>query len=91
MILTTTQGVEGRPVESYHGIVTGQAIAEEIWDFESEGKEHVDKARKSALDDLAKAASEKGADAVVAVELDYVVLSDDTLMVTASGTAVKLG
>jgi uncharacterized protein YbjQ (UPF0145 family) len=52
-------------------------------------------AKKEALDDLAKSAAALGADAVVGIDLDYESIggsSDRTLlMVTANGTAVKIG
>jgi uncharacterized protein YbjQ (UPF0145 family) len=50
-------------------------------------------ARAAALQEMEEAARAKGADAVVGVDLDYEVLgtSNGMLMVTASGTAVKLG
>lgn len=51
-------------------------------------------AKQEALADLSKAAVELGADAVVGIDLDYQAIGgggDRTLlMVTASGTAVKL-
>ena len=51
------------------------------------------KARQIALDELQQNALALGADAVVAVDLDYEVLGQGNgmLMVSASGTAVKLG
>ena len=36
-------------------------------------------------------AQARGADAVIAVDLDYEVVGDSMLMVSANGTAVKLG
>ena len=50
-------------------------------------------ARRSALAELEGRAREKGADAVVGIDIDYEVLGPNggMLMVTASGTAVKLG
>ena len=42
------------------------------------------------LKDIARAAA-LGADAVVGVDLDYEVVGDTMLMVSASGTAVTLG
>ena len=49
-------------------------------------------ARKTALDELAAEARALGADAVIGVDLDYEVLGSggSMLMVSASGTAVKL-
>jgi len=52
------------------------------------------KAKAAALESLIEEAQELGADAVVAVDLDYEAISDDNgnmLMVSANGTAVKLG
>jgi uncharacterized protein YbjQ (UPF0145 family) len=50
------------------------------------------RARTIALDELKMAAQQLGADAVVAVDLDYEVLgaNNGMLMVSVSGTAVKL-
>lgn len=49
--------------------------------------------RTSALRELENRARERGADAVVGIDIDYEVSGPDggMLMVTASGTAVKLG
>ena len=49
-------------------------------------------ARNSALRELEERAREKGADAVIGIDIDYEVLGPNggMLMVTASGTAVKL-
>jgi uncharacterized protein YbjQ (UPF0145 family) len=106
MIVTTTPGVEGRPIRSYHGIVTGEAIVgahlfkdlfagiRDIVGGRSGAYEKtLGDARKIALDELGQAAAALGADAVVGVDLDYEVLgaNNGMLMVTASGTAVKLG
>lgn len=50
------------------------------------------KAREIALEDLIDSAKSLGADAVVAVDIDYEVLGErnSMLMVSVSGTAVKL-
>lgn len=49
-------------------------------------------ARQQALDEMEQRAAQLGADAVVGVDIDYEVLGADNgmLMVTASGTAVRL-
>lgn len=106
MILTTTPTVEGRTIIEYKGIVFGEVITgvNFIKDFGaslrnffggrsgSYERELLD-ARTSALRELESRACEKGADAVVGIDIDYEVLGPDggMLMVTASGTAVKLG
>ena len=48
---------------------------------------------KRALADLIESAKEMGADGVIGIDLDYEVLGaqGSMLMVSASGTAVKLG
>jgi uncharacterized protein YbjQ (UPF0145 family) len=106
MIVTTTPSVEGRRIVSYHGIVTGETIvgANVFKDFLAGIRDIVGgrsatyertlgEARKLALDELSQSAAALGADAVVGVDLDYEVLGahNGMLMVTASGTAVKLG
>jgi len=106
MLVTTTPTVEGRPVRSYLGIVTGEAIvgAHFFKDLFATVRDLVGgrsgayektlaDARKLALSELEAAAAELGADGVVGVDLDYEVLgqANGMLMVTASGTAVRLG
>lgn len=105
MIVTTTQGVEGREIASYHGIVFGEVITginflrdigaglRNIFGGRSQGYEQeLQVARDQALRELEDRAAALGADAVVGVDLDYEVLGADgsMLMVTASGTAVRL-
>jgi uncharacterized protein YbjQ (UPF0145 family) len=106
MILTTTTLVEGRPVASYLGIVTGEVIvgANIFSDLFASVRDIVGgrsgayegalrDARTQALAELELEAKDLGADAVVGIDLDYEVLgkTGSMLMVSASGTAVKLG
>ena len=44
-----------------------------------------------ALAEMEKQATKLGADAVVGVDIDYETVGSNMLMVSASGTAVKLG
>lgn len=105
MILTTTPTVEGRPVSQYLGIVTGEAIlgANVFKDFFSNIRDIVGgragayegvlrDARDEALKEVEQQARRAGADAVVGIDLDYEVIGEtgSMLMVSASGTAVKL-
>ena len=48
-------------------------------------------ARTTALEEMTGAAQALGADAIIAVDIDYETVGGNMLMVTASGTAVKLG
>jgi len=103
MILTTTSHIEGRQVEAYLGIVFGEAIVganvfrdllASIRDivggrsgaYEAELK----RARELALQELSERARAMGANAVIGIDVDYGVLGSSMLMVTASGTAVRL-
>lgn len=106
MLIVTTDSVEGRRVAAYLGVVAGEAIVgvnifrdmfsgiRDIVGGRAGGYQSALRdAREHALNDLAQAARELGADAVVAVDLDYEVLGKENgmLMVSVNGTAVKLG
>jgi len=105
MIISTTPSLDGRKIESYLGVVVGEAIlganvfrdlfagVRDIVGGRSGGYEkELAKARKIALSELQQAATDLGANAVVGVDLDYEVLGEKSgmLMVSASGTAVKV-
>jgi uncharacterized protein YbjQ (UPF0145 family) len=106
MIISTTGVIEGRPAREYLGVVTGEVIvgANIFKDLFASVRDIVGgrsgayesslrDARKTALDEMAQEARSLGADAVVGVDLDYEVIGQggSMLMVSASGTAVKLG
>ena len=106
MLLTTTPQVEGREITEYLGIVTGEAImganifrdlfasVRDIVGGRSAGYEkELLKAQKIALEEVEYRAEQIDANAVVGIDLDYEVLGKggSMLMVTASGTAIKLG
>lgn len=106
MILTTTPTIEGRTITEYRGVVFGEVItgvnfikdfAASIRDFvggrSSSYEDELLNARAQAMRELEERANKAGADAVVGIDIDYEVLgqSNSMLMVTASGTAVKLG
>lgn len=106
MIVSTTPTVAEGPVTLTLGVVTGEAIigANLFRDFfagirdviggRAGGYERaLRQARDIAIEDMVREAQEMGADAVVGVDLDYETLGQDggMMMVSASGTAVKLG
>jgi uncharacterized protein YbjQ (UPF0145 family) len=106
MIITTTPTIEGRTIVEYKGVIFGEVItgvnilrdiAASIRDFvggrSGSYEEELVKARTNAMREMEDRARAIGADAVVGVDVDYEVLggSNGMLMVTASGTAVKLG
>ena len=105
MIISTTTLIEGRPVNEYLGVVTGEAIMganifkdlfagvrDIVGGRSAAYEEELRKARSIALDELGDEAQRLGADAVIGVDLDYETVGQGSmLMVTASGTAVRLG
>ncbi|WP_119422515.1 heavy metal-binding domain-containing protein [Desertibaculum subflavum] len=106
MVVTTTPSIEGRRILSYHGLVSGQAILganvfrdlfASIRDFvggRAGAYENVLRdARETAIGEMIAEAERLGAHAVVGVDLDYETVGQNgsMLMVTATGTAVRLG
>ncbi|MGH8580882.1 MAG: heavy metal-binding domain-containing protein [Gammaproteobacteria bacterium] len=105
MIVTTTPDIEGRPVTAYLGVVAGEAILganvfrdlfagirDIVGGRSAAYEKELRKAREIALEELIDSAKSLGADAVVAIDIDYEVLGErnSMLMVSVSGTAVKL-
>lgn len=105
MITTTTNTVEGRPVQQYLGIVTGETIIganifkdlfagiRDIVGGRSGTYERViQEARATALQEMELKAQSMGANAVIGVDLDFetVGTGGSMLMVIATGTAVRL-
>ena len=105
MLLTTTNTVEGQPIQQYLGIVTAEAIIganivkdifaglRDIVGGRSGTYERViEEARMNALAELEQKAVSMGASAVVAIDLDFETIgaNGSMLMVVATGTAVRL-
>lgn len=103
MIVTTTNGIDGRPVQRYCGVVTGEVIVganlfrdlfasvRDIVGGRSGAYEEVlGRAREEALSEMRSRAAALGANAVIGVDLDYEVIgaNGSMLMVSATGTAV---
>ena len=106
MILSTTPTIEGRTIVEYKGVIFGEVIAGVVFlkdiaaslrnivgGRSASYEEELIQARTEAMNEMRKRAEQLGADAVVGIDLDYEVLgaNNGMLMVTASGTAVKLG
>ena len=105
MIITTTPSIEGKQVTDYLGIVFGEVISgvDFVKDFAAglsnffggrsgTYEEELIRAREQAMQEMAQRAYQMGADAVIGVDVDYEVLGTNNgmLMVTASGTAVRI-
>ena len=102
MLITTTNDIKDKNLQ-YLGVVTGEAIlgANIFRDFfagitdiiggRSGAYERVLKeARETAFQEMEEQANKMGANAIIAVDLDYESIGEggSMLMVTASGTAV---
>ncbi len=103
MIITTTNSIEGKEIIEYKGLVFGEVITginlfkdigaglRNVFGGRSQGyEEELTSARNNAIKELQDRALALGANAVVAVDVDYEVLGADNgmLMVSVSGTAV---
>ena len=106
MIVTTTPNLEGRTIAEYRGIVTGEAILganlfkdlfagirDIVGGRSGAYEQELARARQIAIEEMVAVATGMGADAIVGVDLDYETVGQagSMLMVTASGTAVRLG
>ncbi len=105
MIITTTPEIQGRPIQEYFGIVTGEAvlganvfrdlfagIRDIVGGRSGSYEKELRRAREIAFEELADAADKRGANAVVGVDIDYEVLGEKNgmLMVSVCGTAVRI-
>jgi len=105
VIHSTTPTIEGRPIQQYHGVVTGEAIlgANIFRDFfasirdivggrSAAYEKELNSARTIAFEEMSEQARSLGANAIVGIDLDYETVGDrgSMLMVTVSGTAVTL-
>ena len=102
MLLTTTNDIEGKRITTYYGIVSGETIigANIFKDFFASIRDIIGgrsgsyekvlrEAKDIALKEMSEQAEMMGANAVLAVDLDYETIGESMLMVTASGTAVR--
>lgn len=105
IITTTTPNVDGRMVEEYLGIVSGEAIMganmfkdmfagirDIVGGRSGAYEEELREAKGIAMQEMEDNARRLGANAVLSVDLDYEVVGQNgsMLMVAASGTAVRL-
>ncbi|NDI34492.1 YbjQ family protein [Chengkuizengella sediminis] len=103
MIVSTTNTLQNKEIESYLGIVVGETImgANIVRDFlagitdivggrSGTYENKLSEGREIALEEMKQKASRLGANAVIGVDLDFETLRDGMMMVVASGTAVRV-
>jgi uncharacterized protein YbjQ (UPF0145 family) len=103
MLISTTSTLDGRPIKTYLGLVTGEAILganifrdifagirDIVGGRSAAYEQELRKAKTIAVQEMVEQAQQLGANAVVGVDLDYENMgqSGGMLMVSASGTAV---
>ena len=103
--VSTTPTIEGHPIQEYVGIVTGEVIVganvfrdllasvRDIVGGRSGSYERIlADARNQAIEELQSECATRGGNAVVGIDLDYETIgaNGSMLMVSASGTAVKI-
>lgn len=101
MLITTTNTIDGHQIKKYLGIVTGEtimganifrdllaSITDVVGGRSGAYEKKLAHAREVALREMSEQAQRLGGNGVVGVDLDYEVILDGMLMVTASGTAV---
>lgn len=103
MIVTTTSTLQGKEIEAYLDIVSGEVImgANVVRDFlagitdiiggrSGTYESKLAEGREMALREMKEKARSLGANAVVGVDLDFETLREGMMMVIATGTAVRV-
>ena len=105
MILTTTNTIEGQPIQQYLGVISSETIIganifkdifaglRDIVGGRSGTYERViQEAKQAAMSELQQKAQQLGANAIVGIDLDFETVGGkgSMLMVVASGTAVRV-
>ena len=105
MIVTTTPNVDGRTIQSYLGVISSETIIganffkdimgglRDVFGGRSGTYEKVlEEAKEYAMKELIEKGQALGANAIVGIDLDFETIgaNGSMLMVSASGTAVKI-
>ncbi|AUB54576.1 hypothetical protein DSECCO2_340430 [anaerobic digester metagenome] len=105
MLILTSPTIEGKKINKYYGLVTGDAllganlykdlfsgVRDVVGGRTSKYEEELTTARNIALESMEEKAQEKGANAIIGTRVAYHNLGGtmgNTIMVTVSGTAVS--
>lgn len=103
MIVSTTSTLQGKEIEAYLGIVSGEVIlgANVVRDFlagitdiiggrSGAYESKLAEGRDLAIEEMKNKAIRLGANAVIGVDLDFETLRDGMMICVATGTAVKV-
>ena len=103
MLVVTTNSIEGKTIETYYGIVSGEAImgANIVRDIfasvtdivggrSASYEDKLAECRKIALEEMEGRARSLGANAIIGVDLDFETLREGMMRCVATGTAVTI-
>jgi len=103
LLVTTTPIIQGKIITEYLGIVSSVAVlgtgflselggsVADLFGTRAGGfQDKLNRAREIVLQEVKEQAVQRGGDAIVGLDLDYMTLAANMLMVSANGTAVKL-
>lgn len=103
MIVTTTSTLQGKEIEAYLDIVSGEVImgANVVRDFlagitdivggrSGAYENKLAEGREVAIREMKEKARALGANAVIGVDLDFETVREGMMMVIATGTAVRV-
>ncbi len=104
MVMTTTNQLDGREIQKYLGVVTGEAILganifkdifagirDIVGGRSASYERELQEARRIAFAELEEKAARVGANAIIGIDIDYETIgaNGSMLMVSVSGTAVS--
>ncbi|MGZ7117624.1 MAG: YbjQ family protein [Methanobacterium sp.] len=105
MLILTTQTIEGKKINEYYGMVTGDSllganmykdmfsgVRDVVGGRTSKYEEELTSARELAIESMQEKAAKKGANAIIGTRVAYHNLGGtmgNTIMVTVFGTAVS--
>ncbi|MGZ7044252.1 MAG: YbjQ family protein [Methanobacterium sp.] len=105
MLILTTQTIEGKKINEYYGMVTGDSllganmykdmfsgVRDVVGGRTSKYEEELTSARELAIESMQEKAAKKGANAIIGTRVAYHNLGGtmgNTIMVTIFGTAVS--
>lgn len=103
MIMTTTSTLQGKEVEEYLDLVSGEAImgANVVRDFlagitdiiggrSGAYENKLAEGREIAVQEMKEKARRLGANAIIGIDLDFETLRDGMMLCVATGTAVRV-
>ncbi|OCS83511.1 YbjQ family protein [Caryophanon tenue] len=101
MITSTTSTLQGKTIDTYHGVVSGEAImganivrdlfasvTDVIGGRSAAYEDKLVESREVAMKEMLERAQAMGANAVIGINLDFETIGQGMMMCIATGTAV---